>query len=86
MTEATNANFLAMRILNEAELSQEERDAVEWRSIMSHDEIEKGEGVHDPEVWEQLQNPEPANVFVMDTRTNKVSVVPHLGFIGLLAS
>lgn len=86
MAEIIETDFQALRLLSTAELSREQRDELVWRSILSHEAIEKGEGVHDPEVWERLQSSEPAEVFVMDTRTNKLSVVPHLGLISLLAS
>ncbi len=86
MGETAEFNFQSLRLLSEDELSREQRDVIVWRSIYSHHETENGEGIHNPDIRARLHGPEPAEVFVMDTSTNRVFLAPNLGLISLLAS
>lgn len=86
MANIIASGYETLRLVNESELTPSERDEAIWRSIWDHDEIESHEGVHNPEIWAKIQNPKPADVFVRDMVTNKLSVAPTLGFISLLAS
>lgn len=73
-------------LVSSFDLDPETRYEAIWESFQRHDANVKQEGAHDPEVWKEIQNPDPENpakVFFLETATGRAHVVPHLGVIAL---
>lgn len=82
MSGELGADANSLRVLSEAEISQQERNAAIWASLYSYDAESRHEGAWDPEVWGQLQASDPAEVFVVDPSTQTTRLMPHVGAIG----
>ncbi len=77
----------SVRLVSAVELSDQARDAAVWASLQTHDEVVKGKGAWDPEVWQELERPtdpdNPPKLFLLDTISGRARLVPHIGATSL---
>lgn len=75
-----------LRLVVPAEIGPEARDKAIWDSLNRMAEFDEGEGVHDPEVWHAIQEPDPehpAETFYVEVNTGRTKVIPKLGEEGI---